>query len=214
MIERQRPTVYRIETPRLVVRCWEPQDAPLLNTAIRASWDHLGPWMPWARGEPPALEDTVALLRRWRGAFDFDQDFTYAIFSRDESQVLGSTGLHTRGGTCVREIGYWIHADHVGSGYATETAAALTRVAFEVVGARRVEIHCLPHNARSAAVARKLGYTHEATLRERLDEGNGTYGDAMIWTMLPDEYPDSPASRVEITAFDVIGRTISLGALT
>ncbi len=57
-------------------------------------------------------------------------------------------------------------------------------------------------------MARKLGYTHEATLRERLDEGDGTYGDAMIWTALPDGYARSPASQIEITAFDVIGRAI------
>jgi RimJ/RimL family protein N-acetyltransferase len=203
-----RPTVYRIETPRLVVRCWEPKDARLLNDALHASWDHLRPWMPWARGEPPALEDTVALLRRWRGQFDLDQDYTYAIFNHDESQVLGSTGLHTRGGAGVREIGYWIHVDHARRGYATETSAVLTRVAFELAGIRRVEIHCLPHNVRSAAVPRKLGYVYEATLRQRLDEGDGTFGDAMIWTMLADDYPRSHAAGAELAAYDVLGRRI------
>lgn len=37
---------YRIVTPRLVIRCWNPPDAPLLKAAIDASLDHLRAWMP------------------------------------------------------------------------------------------------------------------------------------------------------------------------
>ncbi len=199
---------YRVETPRLVVRCWEPRDAPLLNAAVIASWDHLSPWMPWARGDRPSVESTTAGLRRWRAHFDRDEDYVYAIFSRDEKVVLGSSGLHTRRGENVREIGYWIHVDHIGKGYATEASAALTRVAFEIDRVHRVEIYCVPNNLRSAAVPRKLGFTHEATRREYLEGGNDTYRDAMVWTLLATEYPASPAASANVAAFDVLGRRI------
>jgi len=200
--------VYRIETARLVIRCWEPKDAPLLNAALRASWDHLGPWMPWARGACPPIEQTLAGLRRWRGDFDHDRDYVYGIFSRDETLALGSAGLHTRRGSDVREIGYWIHADHIGKGYATEVTKALTKVAFEIDYVRLVEIHCLTNNVRSAAVPRKLGYTHEATLRRRIPTGDDGFGDAMIWTMLADAYPDSLAAGIELRAFDAMGQRL------
>ena len=199
---------YRVETERLVVRCWRPEDAPLLNAAILASWDHLGPWMPWARGERPSVENTVALCRRWRGEFDLDQDYTYGILHGDDTTVLGSTGLHTRQRKGAREIGYWVHVDRIGRGYATEAAAALTKVAFEIDRVHKVEIHCVPHNVRSAAVPRKLGYTHEATLRQLLAEGDGTYSDSMVWTMVADEYASSPAASAKIKAYDVVGRRI------
>ena len=58
----------------------------------------------------------------------------------------------------------WI-IDHINQGLAPETAAALTKVAFEVNEVNRVEIQCDPNNMRSAAVPRKLGFVHEATLR-------------------------------------------------
>jgi RimJ/RimL family protein N-acetyltransferase len=199
---------YRIRTPRLVVRCWEPQDAPRFTEAISASWHHLQPWFPWAQGSPPTLQANVALLRRWRGEFDLDRDFVYGIFSVDETLALGSSGLHTRRGQGVREIGYWIHADHVNRGYATETAAALTRVAFEIDGARHAEIHCLTTNAPSAAVARKLGYVHEADLRRRMAIKDDDYRDTMVWTMLAEEYPDSPAAEVTIEAYDAAGQRL------
>jgi RimJ/RimL family protein N-acetyltransferase len=199
---------YRIETSRLVVRCWQPMDALKLNQALHESWEHLAPWMPWAQGAPPPIADTTALLRRWRGEFDLDKDYVYGIFSRDETRVLGSTGLHTRRGEDVREIGYWIHVDHVNRGYATETAAALTKVAFEVDNIRRVEIHCVPHNTASASVPKKLGYTHEATLRQRLGAGDGAWEDAMIWSLFAENYPDSPAAATALRAFDVRGARI------
>lgn len=199
---------YRIVTPRTVIRCWHPADAGLLKAAIDASLDHLRPWMPWASHEPTDLAAKIALLRTFRGKFDLGQDFVYGIFDRDERLVLGGTGLHTRLGKGAREIGYWIRAGHINRGLATEVAAALTRVAFEVDRVQRVEIHCAPDNVRSAAVPAKLGYLHEATLRQRADRGGETLGDAMIWSLFADQYPASPTATAEMIAFDAAGQQI------
>ncbi len=180
----------------------------MLNKALRESWEHLAPWMPFAQGTPPAVEDTMALIRRWRGQFDLDQDYVYGIFNPDETRALGSSGLHTRRGHDAREIGYWIHADHINQGYATETAAALTRVAFEVDRVAWVEIRCLANNARSAAVPRKLGFCHEATLRERLPLRDGGRGDDMIWSLFAADYPESQAAHADLQAYDATERRI------
>lgn len=199
---------YRIETERLVLRCWDPKDGPMLKEAVDMSLEHLRPWMPWAMHEPEELEAKVERLRRFRGNFDLGVDFTYGIFNRDESEALGGTGLHTRLGPDALEIGYWIRVDHIGQGLATELSAALTRVAFEVHQIHRVEIHCRPSNVRSAAVPRKLGFTHEATLRRRVLESDGNYGDTMVWTMFQDEYEHSPVVDYAFTAFDALGNKI------
>jgi RimJ/RimL family protein N-acetyltransferase len=204
----QNRPAYRVQTQRMVIRCWNPEDAVLLKEAIDSSIDHLLPWMPWAKHEPQELPVKIQLLRTFRGKFDLGQDFIYGIFNLDESQALGGTGLHPRLGDDALEIGYWIRADSVNRGLATEAAAALTRIAFEVNRVNRVEIHCDPENKASAAVPRKLGYRHEATLRQRVMASDGTYRDAMIWTMLKDEYPDSIAASYRIEAFDAVGAKI------
>lgn len=198
---------YRIVTPRLVLRCWEPADAPLMKAAVDCSIEHLRPWMPWASHEPEDLQKKIDLLRHFRGQFDLGVDFVYGIFNRDETAVIGGTGLHTRAGEGAREIGYWIRADEIGHGFATEAAAGLTRVGFEIEKLRRIEIHCDAANVRSAAVARKLGYALETTLRRRIASNDADH-DEMVWTMLADEYTDSPASRALVAAYDVIGRKI------
>ena len=199
---------YCIKTARTIIRCWNPVDAPLLIAAIEASLDHLRPWMPWAKFEPETVAAKADRLRRMRGEFDLNKDYIYGIFNLAENKVLGGTGLHTRIGDDALEIGYWIHAAHIGKGLATEISAALTKVAFEVHKVKRMEIHCDPQNRASASVPRKLGYAHEATLRERATSGDDTPCDSMIWSLFAAEYPDSPAADAEIAAFDAIGMKI------
>ena len=199
---------YRIRTSRLILRCWNPEDAPLIHKAILENIDHLKPWMPWAMEEPKPLADRVELLRQFRGKFDLDRDYAYGVFNPDETEVLGGTGLHTRPGKQAREIGYWIHHEHLNQGLATELAAALTRVAFELDAVDRVEIHCDPENVRSAAIPRKLGYTHEATLRRRDRTPDGEPRDTMIWALFSTEYAGSPAARAEISTFDACGNPL------
>lgn len=199
---------YRIQTNRLVIRCWNPQDAPFLKTAVDENIEHLLPWMPWAKSEPTELQVKVDLLRRSRGRFDLGEDFGYGIFNRQETLVLGGTGLHTRLGKEAREIGYWLHKDHTHQGLATEVAAALTKVAFEVDKVTRVEIHCDPRNVRSAAIPRKLGYIHEATLHNRVGDTQGALRDSMIWTLFAEDYPASPSASAAIQVFDALGRRI------
>ena len=111
---------YRVETERTVVRCWQPDDADILLQALSQSIDHLRAWMPWAVNEPSTLDEKIALLRRWRAEFDLDQDYVYGIFSPDEKEVWGGSGLHKRVGADALEIGYWIRADMINKGLATE----------------------------------------------------------------------------------------------
>jgi hypothetical protein len=71
---------------------------------------------------------------------------------------------------------------------------------------QRVEIHCEPDNVASASVPRKLGFTHEATLRRRAISPSGEVCDTMVWTLLAAEYPSSPAAARTIEAYDASGQ--------
>lgn len=199
---------YRIHTERLVIRCWDPADGPLLSCAIEESLAHLRVWMPWAYQEPRTSEQRLEWLRQARGKFDLGESYMMGIWNREETQVLGGTGLHLGIGKDAFEIGYWIHAQHVNQGLATESSAALTQIAFEVMGAQRVEIHCDPANLSSAAVPKKLGFMHEATLRQRFEDQNGHLRDSMIWSLFAEDYSTSKSAAAQIEAFDIIGRKL------
>jgi len=192
---------YRIETERLVVRCYQPSDARLLAESVSESTEHLKPWMPWAHDEPEPFVEKEKRLVRFRGMFDLCENYVYGIFNKEETKLIGGTGLHPRLGDNELEIGYWIHKDYVRRGLVTESTAALIKVAFEIIHIHRIEIHCDPVNIASASVARKLGFTHEGTLRAKtpfLDR----WRDTMIWGLLDTEYPNSPSVQAEIKVLD------------
>jgi RimJ/RimL family protein N-acetyltransferase len=200
---------YRIVTERLVARCWEPRDAPLLKEAVDASLDELRPWMPWALDEPQTVEQKVQLLRSFRGQFDLGENFVFGLFSRDESEVVGGSGLHRRVGEGAFEIGYWIRSSRAGAGLGTEVAAALTRVGFELCGADRIEIRTEPGNERSIAIPRKLGYVEEARLRRRLYAATGEEPrDAVIFTLFHSDYPGTAAASAQLEACDALGERV------
>jgi len=197
---------YRIETERLVIRPYDPRDAPLLKDAVERSREHLWPWMPWTPAAPEPLDDVVQRLRSFRAQFDADENWIMGIWARDESRLLGGTGLHPRGGDGSLEIGYWVAADATGQGIATETTAVLTRVGFEVIELDRIDLQIEPANERSAKVARKLGFTHEGTLRRRLPRREGEpRADSMVFTMLREELAGSPCMNYDYVAYDALG---------
>jgi RimJ/RimL family protein N-acetyltransferase len=198
---------YRIETERLVIRCYDPHDARLLKEAVDASIEHLRPWMPWIRFEPQTLDEKVELLRRFRGQFDLASNFAFGIFDREETKLLGGSGLHERGGEESREIGYWVAADAIGRGIATEVTAVLTRVGLELCGLERIDIQVEPANERSLAIPRKLGFTQEGVLRRRLEAGEegGPRRDSVLFTMVKEELPGSPCLGYDYVAYDIVG---------
>ncbi|WP_437486443.1 GNAT family N-acetyltransferase [Sorangium sp. So ce1014] len=171
----------RILTARLALRAWRPEDAPLIREAIDGSLAHLRPWMPWAVHEPSSMDATTVLLERFRDDFAAGRDFHYGIFTRDEREVLGGTGLHPRIGPDAIEIGYWLRETATRRGYASEAVARLTRVALEELGVSRVEIRCDPRNTASAAVPRRLGYRHVTTLEANALTPAGEPRDTMVW---------------------------------
>jgi RimJ/RimL family protein N-acetyltransferase len=200
---------YRIETDRLVVRCWEPRDAPLLKDAVESGLTHLRAFMIWAPEAPEPLEDVIERLRLFRSEFDRDENWIMGIFDAGEREVIGGTGLHPRQGPGGLEIGYWLRADAVGNGYATEVAAALTRIGIEHCGVDRIEIRIDPANASSLPIPRRLGFTEEATLRRRLEAREGPLRDVVIFTLFADELPGTAAGEASYRAFDAAGREIA-----
>jgi RimJ/RimL family protein N-acetyltransferase len=202
---------YRIETERLVIRCYEPEDAPLLKAAVDQSIEHLLPWMPWARFEPQTLDEKVELCRTFRGQFDLDDNYVYAIFTPDETEQLGGSGFHKRANEGSLEIGYWVSSGAVGQGIATEATAVQTRAALELCGIDRVDIQVEPRNERSLAIPRRLGFTEEGTLRRRLEPGgeDEPHRDSVVFSMLREELAGSPCLGFDYVAYDVLGRQMA-----
>jgi RimJ/RimL family protein N-acetyltransferase len=203
-------TAYRIETDRLLLRCWSPRDASRLRVALDACDAHLRPYIPFMKDEPRTLQQTAQWLRGHRAAFDLGQMYRYAVFDRDEKVLLGENMLLSRVGPGGLEIGYWTHKDAIGKGIANEASCAMIRTAFEIEKVDRVEIMCDPENSASSSIPKRLGFTHEATLKKRALDSEGRYCNLMVWNLFAADYASSPAAGTTFRAFDCMGKEITL----
>lgn len=174
-----------LETERLTIRCPQPGDGPELNAAVIESWDELRLWMPWAV-EVPTVEQNEAGMRRAQVRFLAREDLWLLLFLRGTQTLVGSSGLHRIDWSVPRlEIGYWVRSRYARQGYITEAVVGIAGFAFDVLGARRVEIRCDARNGRSAAVARRAGFALEATIRHGFrDHLTGDLRDDLIFARI------------------------------
>src|SRR5687767_14680165 len=126
------------ETERLTIRVPQPGDGPEVNAAVRETWAELQPWMPWAAGEPPTVEESEANLREAQAKFLMRQDMRLLLFLKGTNTLVGSSGLHVRDWSVPWfEIGYWVRNRFAGQGYIKEAVLGITDFGFNVVGAKR-----------------------------------------------------------------------------
>jgi RimJ/RimL family protein N-acetyltransferase len=170
-----------IITERLALTRRRVSDAAELKAVIDANLPHLQAWMPWAMSEPSPLEALEERSAKFETDFDLGLEWAFAVRSRTTGEIVGGVGLHPRVGPDGLEIGYWLRSDATGKGYATEATDALTRVALRQPGVRRVEIRCDPRNLASAAIPRRLGFTHVLTIENETTTPSGSPRDTMVW---------------------------------
>ncbi|MFT4540045.1 MAG: RimJ/RimL family protein N-acetyltransferase [Planctomycetota bacterium] len=199
---------YRIETRRLILRCYEPRDTIPLIDAVQASSEHLSEWLPWALDEPHSIDEKLAQVRGFRAGFDLGTNFVYGVFDPATGELIGGTGLHPRNGPGGAEIGYWIAHDRCGRGYATELTAVLARVGIELHGLDRIEIHVHPDNEASQRIPVKLGFQLEGRLRRRLRVLEGPMSDKLVYSLLSDELKSSTCMDYSYEAYDAMGRPL------
>ncbi len=186
-----------VKGERIVLRAYEDADADALWEAIDTSRAHLSTWMPWVKDHND-LEYTRVYIRRMQAKWILREDFVMGIWSRENESLLGATGFHRIDWSVPSlEIGYWVCADAEGQGYVTEAVKLITRFAFRFFHAERVTIMCSSKNARSAAVPRRAGFMHEATLRCERRELDGTLRDTELFAMTRADFESLSLSDVE-----------------
>jgi len=176
------------ETERLLIRSPLPGDGPEMRAAVRESLDELTPWMPWPK-EHRTVEDSEAIVRRARARFLERTDLMLLLFLKDTGTLAGSSGLHRIDWAVPKfEIGYWCRTRFTGRGYVTEAVRGISDFAFDVLGARRLEIRCDSRNLPSARVAERAGFRLEGELRNNEVDPNGAARNTLVYAMLPEEH--------------------------
>lgn len=174
---------HSFETARLTIRRPEPGDGAEVNAAIRETWADLHEWMPWATRRPTP-EESEQFVRKAHTKFVEREDLLFLIFEKDSRELVGGSGLHRIDWRVPSfDIGYWCRDRFQGRGYATEAAGGLADFAVRELGARRLVITCDAENVRSAAIPRRIGFSHEATLKnDRRHHLSGELRDTLVFS--------------------------------
>jgi len=173
----------RLTTPRLLLRHWVAEDRAVYEQAISGSFEHLRPWLPWARLPVEELWDELqTFLKKPESA----NDVLFAIFDAAESTVLGGIGVHARGEEHERELGYWLCQGATGLGIMTEAVSEVTTAVFAALPIASITIVCDPANVRSAGVPRRAGYELEGIFPVRVMNPDRT--ENMIWRVTRDAW--------------------------
>ncbi|MFD5436781.1 GNAT family N-acetyltransferase [Kitasatospora sp. NPDC091257] len=172
-------------TENAELRPLEPWQAPEFLTHLDRARAHTDPWIPWATFSVD-LDSARATLQRYSDGLNADQKRIYGIWL--DGTLVGGVmfvSFDARSGVC--EIGAWTEPAGEGHGLITAAVKLLLDYAFATRGMHRAEWWCSSVNARSRAVAERVGMTRDGVLREWYPY-NGVRYDKEIWAILASEW--------------------------
>lgn len=125
---------------------------------------YLRRWLPWV-DDTRSAKDTAKFIRGGRDQLQQNDGFHAGIWYCGE--LVGVIGYHYWNWVGRKtEIGYWLAEPLQGKGIITRACRALLDYTFRILELNRVEIRTAASNARSRAVAERLGFLQEGVLRE------------------------------------------------
>lgn len=177
---------YPITTERLLLRPFTPADLDAVHAyESRPDVARYLYWEPRDRDTSRTFLDkktTRTALRDEGDALDL------AVTLPRTGDVIGSVLLiwtskqHRQG-----EIGYILHPDHHGHGYAAEAARAMLHLGFTGLGLHRITGRLDARNTASARVLEKLRMRREATLIDN-EYVKGEWASEAIYAILDTEW--------------------------
>lgn len=168
---------------RVLLRPYRPGDGRVFFEAIDRHRAELATWVAWV-DQYRTPEDGEAYVRRMQSKWMARSALILGIWSADGARYLGGTGFQGFDWAVPSlELGYFLHADARGKGYAGEAIRLITDFAFQSLGARRIWASCDALNTASVRLLERSGYLREATLRNECRDHHGTLRDTFIYAM-------------------------------
>ena len=162
-----------LTTSRLTLQIAGPNDAERCARFNLENAEFLAPWAPIVASTSGDVDALHAYRDRAVNEARGGTSFSFAIFPASPqpgNPILGWLNLTNiiHGVFEACNMGYKLDRRMQGQGYMTEAATAGIEFAFDVLDLHRIMAAYMPHNQRSAALLRRLGFTIEGVAREYL----------------------------------------------
>lgn len=178
--------------PDLSLELLAPRHAEELFALVDANREHLKPWMPWV-ASTNSPDDTRAFIAQTLKQVADNSGFQTAVCSG--GKIVGVVGMHAVNWSHKQtSLGYWLDQNAQGRGFMTRSCRAYLDHIFGDLGLHRVEIRCATGNARSRAVAERLGFQLEGVIRD-VERVNGVFVDHQVYGLLAAEWEERRGNR-------------------
>ncbi|MFG1946343.1 GNAT family N-acetyltransferase [Nonomuraea sp. NPDC048826] len=177
---------YPITTPRLTLRPFTPADLDALHAY--ESRPDVARYLYWEPRDRDAVRTFLDKKISRTALLDEGDAIDLAVTHRTTGTLIGNCLLiwtsktHRQG-----EIGYVLHPDQHGHGYATEAAREMLRLGFDGLRLHRITGRLDARNTASARVLEKLGMRREAHLIDN-EHVKGEWTSETIYAMLDHEW--------------------------
>ncbi|MEQ8745931.1 GNAT family N-acetyltransferase [Pyruvatibacter sp.] len=178
------PLLLPLRSRRLVIRDFVSGDLGALHAY--AERREVTRYLLWG---PNTVEQSRATLAEFIAQQEVAPRVRYDLaLALPGGKAIGGISLHLddlRLGNA--EIGYVLHSDYWGGGFASEAVQMVATAAFAQWPLNRLWARCMESNKASRRVLERLGMRHEGTLlrAERLD---GAWHNVMMYAVLADEW--------------------------
>jgi RimJ/RimL family protein N-acetyltransferase len=147
--------------------------------------DRVTRWLSFDSRSPAEAATMVAGIVE-RAQLEPRTEYYLAVTRADHDEVIGFARLGFNGVKAAK-LGYAIHADHWGHGYATDAARILIDFGFTELGLHRISAAIGPDNAASIAVVKRLGFELEGCIRDHVWT-NGGWRASQLYSVLAHEW--------------------------
>jgi RimJ/RimL family protein N-acetyltransferase len=178
-----------IETERLFLRAYRPEDDGLYFQMVRDNWDHLYEFLPEKVQAMQSEADARAYLGWLNAEWEQHNLFLFGLWEKASGRYVGETYLANPDWHVPSiELGYFLVKTATGRGYATEAARAALVCAFDRLNVSRVDLQCRADNTASQRVAQRLGFVLEGCQRLRHRKKDGALVDLLWYGLLRAEW--------------------------
>jgi ribosomal-protein-alanine N-acetyltransferase len=130
------------------------------------------------------VEDAQKVIDMINGFVERNERINWAITEKGSDKMLGVIGYVRMLEDAHRsEVGYVMHHDSMGKGFAKESLQAVVDYGFNVMNLHSIEAIIRPDNAASIKLVEKLGFIREAFFRDYVFH-EGQYYDEAVYSLI------------------------------
>ncbi|WP_407333674.1 GNAT family N-acetyltransferase [Enterovibrio sp. 27052020O] len=152
-----------LETERLTLRLFNEKDAPFIHRLYNTDGflEFVGD-----KNIRSDIDAAVYLRASLMPMYAQTNMGLFAVEEKQSGQPIGTCGLIKRDTLDDIDLGYGFLPTHEGMGYASEAAIAVLDLAKSALKLTQIVAITHPHNARSVALLKRLGFRIESSVKQ------------------------------------------------